>query len=102
MINERALSNGENRGTYQLFLPTQLEQGTTTATTLSKNSEGLHILEEIQLLLSSKPYCFEFAISHDVEAVLDVSGSKLIYIYCCLKKGSFVFELLRHKYDVYN
>jgi hypothetical protein len=72
VINGRALCNGDYRRTYPLFLPTQLELGARAAKTLSKNSVSMYILEEIQLLLSSKPYCQEFALSHDVEAVLDV------------------------------
>jgi len=48
VINGRAIYNGFKGETYPLFLPTQLELGATAATTLSKNSEGPHILEEIQ------------------------------------------------------
>ena len=84
------------------MLPTQLELGSSIAWTLSKNSDYLHILDEILLLIKSKDYCKEFALSHEVVAALDVSGTDLIYIYCTLKKGDFVFELLRHKYDAYN
>lgn len=100
----RPISNEDRRGTLQLFLSTQLELGSSIAWTLSKNPEGgnQHILDEILLMLRSKDYCKEFALSHEVVAALDVSGTELIYIYCSLKKGDFVFELLRHKYDAYN